>query len=121
MPVRLFSAARSGQVQVHMLHREDHVRIKQQLYCPRDERVVTRDEIVKGHEYGKGEYVVIEPQDIKKMEPKTTKAMEILEFVKSSQIDPVCFGVFLLSGAGRGGQARQNTTEGECPAASSGL
>ncbi len=91
MPVRLFSAARSNHVQFHMLHRDDHARIKQQLYCPQDERVIARDEVVKGYEYEKGEYVVIEPQDIKKIEPKTTKAMEILEFVKSSQIDPVYF------------------------------
>ena len=91
MPVRLFSAARSSHVQFNMLHRDDHVRIKQQLYCPQDERVVSRDEIVKGYEYEKGEYVVIEPADIKKIEPKTTKAMEILEFVKSSEIDPVYF------------------------------
>lgn len=91
MPVRLFSAARSSHVQFNMLHRDDHVRIKQQLYCPQDERVVSRDEIVKGYEYEKGEYVIIEPADIKKIEPKTTKAMEILEFVKSSEIDPVYF------------------------------
>lgn len=91
MPVRLFSAARSSNVQFHMLHRDDHVRIKQQLYCPQDERVVARDEIVKGYEYEKGEYVIIEPSDIKKIEPKTTKAMEILEFVKASEIDPVYF------------------------------
>jgi len=91
MPVRLFSAARSNHIQFNMLHRTDHARIKQQLYCPQDERVVTRDEIVKGYEYEKGEYVVIEPQDIKKIEPKTTRAMEILEFVPSSQIDPVYF------------------------------
>jgi len=91
MPVRLFSAARGSRVDFHMLHRDDHVRIKQQLYCPQDERVVTRDEIVKGYEYEKGEYVVIEPEDIKKIEPRTSKAMEILEFVKESQIDPVYF------------------------------
>jgi len=91
MPVRLFSAARGSRVEFHMLHRPDHVRIKQQLYCPHDERIVSRDEIVKGYEYEKGEYVVIEPADIKKIEPKTTKAMEILEFVKESQIDPVYF------------------------------
>ena len=91
MPVRLFSAARGSRVEFHMLHRDDHVRIKQQLYCPQDERVVSSDEIVKGYEYEKDQYVVIEPADIKKIEPKTTKAMEILEFVKSSQIDPVYF------------------------------
>jgi len=91
MPVRLFSGARGNRVSFHMLHRPDHVRIKQQLYCPQDERVVERNEIVKGYEYEKGEYVVIEPAEIKKIEPKTSKAMEILEFVKGEEVDPVYF------------------------------
>lgn len=91
MPVRLFSGARSSGISFHMLHRDDRVRIKQQLFCPQDQRVVERSEIVKGYEYAKGEYVVIEPEEIKKIEPKTAKTMEILEFVKSSEVDPVFF------------------------------
>jgi DNA end-binding protein Ku len=91
MPVRLFSGARGDRVSFHMLHRDDHVRIKQQLFCPQDERVVERDEIVKGYEYRKGEYVIVEPDEIKKIEPKTAKAMEILEFVKSDEVDPIYF------------------------------
>ena len=91
MPVRLFSGARSTRISFHMLHRDDLTRVKQQLYCPNDERVVERDEIVKGYEYRKGEYVVIEPEEIRKIEPKTAKAMEILEFVKQEEIDPIYF------------------------------
>ncbi|MGC2694790.1 MAG: Ku protein [Candidatus Angelobacter sp.] len=91
MPVRLFSGARPTRISFHMLHRDDHTRVKQQLYCPSDERVVERKEIVKGYEFRKGEYVVIEPEEIKKIEPKTAKAMEILEFVKQEEIDPVYF------------------------------
>ena len=91
MPVRLFSGARSSSISFHMLHRDDMTRIKQQLYCPTDNRVVERSEIVKGYEYRKNEYVVIEPEEIKKIEPKTAKTMEILEFVKSSEVDPVYF------------------------------
>ena len=91
MPVRLFSGARSTRISFHMLHREDLTRVKQQLYCPHDERVIDRNEIVKGYEFRKGEYVVIEPEEIKKIEPKTAKAMEILEFVKEEEIDPVYF------------------------------
>jgi DNA end-binding protein Ku len=91
MPVRLFSGARSNHVSFHMLHRDDHVRVKQQLICPEEEKVVGRDEIVKGYEYRKGEYVIIEPDEIKRIEPKTAKAMEILEFVKSDEIDPIYF------------------------------
>src|SRR5581483_6827299 len=91
MPVRLFSGARSSSISFHMLHRKDLSRIKQQLVCSADGEVVPRDEIVKGYEYRKDEYVVIEPEEIKKIEPKTAKTMEILEFVKSEDVDPVYF------------------------------
>lgn len=91
MPVRLFSGARGERVSFHMLHRDDHVRVKQQLICPAEEKVVERDEIVKGYEWRKGEYVIIEPEEIKRIEPKTAKAMEILEFVKADEVDPVYF------------------------------
>jgi len=91
MPVRLFSGARSSGVSFNMLHREDLSRLKQQYVCLADGKVVERSDIVKGYEYRKDEYVVIEPDEIKKIEPKTAKTMEILEFVKASEVDPVYF------------------------------
>jgi DNA end-binding protein Ku len=91
MPIRLFSGARSSGISFNMLHRDDLQRVKQQYYCPADNRVVERSEIVKGFEYRKDEYVVIDPEEIKKIEPKTAKTMEILEFVKSGDVDPVYF------------------------------
>jgi len=91
MPVRLFSGARPNHVSFHMLHRDDHVRVKQQLVCPEEDKVIGRDEIVKGYEFRKGEYVIIEPEELKRIEPKTAKAMEILEFVKAEEIDPIYF------------------------------
>ena len=91
MPVRLFSGARSSGISFNQLHRTDHHRVKQQLICPLDNQVLERSEIVKGYEYRKDEYVIIEPDEIKKIEPKTAKTMEILEFVKTSEVDPVYF------------------------------
>jgi len=91
MPVRLFSGARSNGISFNQLHRTDHHRVKQQLICPLDNQVLDRSEIVKGYEYRKDEYVIIEPDEIKKIEPRTAKTMEILEFVKSSDVDPVYF------------------------------
>jgi DNA end-binding protein Ku len=91
MPIRLFSGARSSGISFNMLHRTDLQRIKQQLICSEENVPVSRDEIVKGYEYRKDEYVVIEPEEIKKIEPKTAKAMEILEFVKASEVDPLYF------------------------------
>jgi DNA end-binding protein Ku len=91
MPVRLFSGARSSGISFNMLRREDSSRLKQQYVAVADGKVVDRSDIVKGFEFRKGEYVVIEPEDIKKIEPQTAKTMEILEFVKSSEVDPVYF------------------------------
>src|SRR6202451_2866072 len=91
MPVRLFSGARSSGISFNQLHRTDHHRVKQQLICPLDNQVLERSDIVKGYEDRKDEYVIIDPEDIKKIEPQTAKTMEILEFVKSSEVDPVYF------------------------------
>ena len=91
MPVKLFSGARSSGISFNMLHRDDLSRLKQQYVCLADGKVVERSDIVKGYEYRKDEYVVIEPEEIKKIEPKTAKTMEILEFVKTGEVDPVFF------------------------------
>ncbi len=91
MPVRLFSGARSSSISFNQLHRTDHHRVKQQLICPLDGQVLDRSDIVKGYEFRKDEYVIIEPEEIKKIEPKTAKTMEILEFVKAAEVDPVYF------------------------------
>ena len=89
--LRLFSGARSSGISFNMLHRTDKQRVKQQYICPAENVVVDRSEIVKGYEFRKDEYIVIEPDEIKKIEPQTAKTMEILEFVKESQVDPVYF------------------------------
>src|SRR5579883_1394160 len=91
MPVRLHSGARSSGISFNMLHRKDMSRLKQQYVCLKDGDVVDRADIVKGFEFRKDEYVVIEPEEIKKIEPRTAKTMEILEFVKASDVDPVYF------------------------------
>ena len=91
IPVRLFSGARSSGISFHQLHRDDLTRVKQQLICPLENKVLDRSEIVKGYEYRKNEYVVVEPEEIKQIEPKTAKNMEIIEFVKTSEVDPVYF------------------------------
>lgn len=91
MPVRLYAGARGSRISFNQLHRDDHVRVKQQLICPADGKVLERDEIVKGFEYRKGEFVIIDPEELKKIEPKTAKSMEILEFVKTEEVDPVYF------------------------------
>jgi DNA end-binding protein Ku len=88
-PVRLFSAARSETVSFNLLHKDDHSRIRQVTYCQAEDKPIGRNELVKGYEYEKDHYVVIDDEDIKKVAPKTAKVMEILEFVKADQVDPI--------------------------------
>src|SRR5262250_1018490 len=88
-PVRLYSAARGDSISFNQLHKADGSRIKQVIYCQAEDKPIPRSEIVKGYEYEKDRYVVIEDEDLKKVAPSTAKAMEILEFVKADEIDPI--------------------------------
>jgi len=91
IPIRLYTAARSERVQLHQIHKKCHTRIRQPLFCPECNRIVDRSEVVKGYEYAEGKYVVIDDEEIKKITPKSGRTMEILAFVKESQIDPIYF------------------------------
>src|SRR3954464_10396595 len=91
LPVKLYSAARSETVSFNQLHKDDHSRVKQVLYCALEDKPVSRADLVKGFEYEKDKYVVIDEEDIKKVAPKTAKTMEILEFVKADEVDTVFY------------------------------
>jgi DNA end-binding protein Ku len=91
VPVRLFTAARSERISFNQLHGKCHTRIKQQLYCPTCDTTVERSEIVKGYAYSKDHYVLVEDSEIKKVQPESSGGMEILEFVKLSDVDPLYF------------------------------
>src|SRR5216684_2377526 len=90
-PVKLFTAARSDGISFNQLHKADGSRVKQVIYCAAEDKPIPRIEIVKGYEYEKDHYVVVEDEDIKRMAPSTAKVMEILEFVKSVEVDPLYF------------------------------
>src|SRR5262245_1106064 len=89
VPVRLVVAARSETISFNQLHKSDNSRVKQVLYCQAEDKPVPRSELVKGYEYEKDRYAVIDEDEIKKMAPKTAKVMEILEFVKAEEVDSV--------------------------------
>lgn len=91
VPLRLYAAARTEHVSFHQIHKVCNTRIKQQLYCPHCERVVERTEIVKGYEIDKGQFVIVDDQEIKKIAPASTDTMEIQQFVKLSDVDPLYF------------------------------
>jgi DNA end-binding protein Ku len=91
IPVKLYSAVRDREVHFHMLHQEDGQRIKQQLVCPAEDKVVSRSDVVKGYEVSADQYVVVTDDELEALEPKATRMIEMLDFVKISEIDPVFF------------------------------
>jgi DNA end-binding protein Ku len=97
VPLKLFSAARSEGLHFHQLHNECHSRLKQQLYCPTHERTVERSEIVKGYEYEKGQFVLVNDEELKKNAPASSRSMEILEFVDLAEVDPLYFDASYLA------------------------
>jgi len=92
IPVKLYAAAESAaQISFNQLHDKCKSRIKQQLWCPVDEEMVTRDHLVKGYEFAKDQYVIFTAEELKALEEASTKAMEITEFVPLSKVDPLYF------------------------------
>lgn len=72
-----------------MLHRKDDSRLKEVWFCAKEDKPVTRAEIVKGYEYSKGKYATVEDSELKKIAPPTATAMQILQFVAADEVDPI--------------------------------
>ena len=92
IPVKLFTATQSANtISFNLLHNKDGSRLKQQYVCQKEGVVVERDEIVKGYEFAKDQYVRFTPEEIKALEEVGTHAVEISEFVPIESVDPVYY------------------------------
>ncbi|MDQ2871536.1 MAG: Ku protein [Candidatus Eremiobacteraeota bacterium] len=91
IPIKVFTAVKSNDLSFNMLHGKDEGRIKYERVCSVDGKPVPWDEIVKGYEYEKGEYVVLTDDDFAKVNPEATQSVDILEFVELDQINPMYF------------------------------
>ncbi len=88
-PIRLQVAAREKSIRFHLLHRKDLSRVKEVYFCQAEGKPLKREDLVKGFEVSKEEYVVVDDADLKKIAPKSARAMDILQFVKADEFDPV--------------------------------
>src|ERR1700674_768381 len=92
IPVKLYSATQSANaISFNLLHKGCGSRLKQQYVCAKDGSIVERDDMVKGYEFAKDQYVTFSPDEIKALEEAGTHAVEISEFVPVESIDPVYF------------------------------
>ncbi|HVR61216.1 MAG TPA: Ku protein [Polyangia bacterium] len=105
IPVKLYSATQaSSGVSFHLLHAKDGARLKQQYLCSVENTIVSRDEMIKGYEFAKDQYVTFTPDELKALEEKATQTIEIAEFVPLQKIDPVYFDKAYYLGAEKGGE-----------------
>jgi DNA end-binding protein Ku len=92
IPVKLYTATQSANtISFNLLHNKDGSRLKQQYVCQKEGVVVERDEIVKGYEFAKDQYVRFTPEEIKALEEVGSHAVEISEFVPIESVDPVYY------------------------------
>ena len=92
IPVKLYSATQSAAaISFNLLHKGCGSRLKQQYLCIKEGTVVERDDMVKGYEFAKDQYVTFKPEEIKALEEVGTHSIDIAEFVPIESIDPVYF------------------------------
>ena len=92
IPVKLYTATESArQISFNFLHKDCGSRLKQQYICAREDVVVPREEMIKGYEFAKDQYVMFTNEELKALEEAGTGAADVAEFMPISAIDPVYF------------------------------
>ncbi|HEU5171195.1 MAG TPA: Ku protein [Gemmatimonadales bacterium] len=105
VPVDLYSSSESAaSVSFNLLHKKDGSRLKQQYVCVQEGAIVERDDIVKGYEFAKGQYVMFTPEELKALDEKATNTIDIAEFVPLVAIDRIYVEKTYYLGPDKGGE-----------------
>jgi len=105
IPVRVYSANQTSEsVSFHLLHKKCGSRLKQQYICPKDREIVEREDMVKGYEWSKDQYVLFNPEELKALEEDSTKTIAITEFVPQEKVDALYFEKAYYLGPDKGGE-----------------
>ncbi len=89
VPVKLHTAVKEDRIQFHLLHQRDRVKLQQQMICAYEKVPVPPEEQAKGFEAEQGKYILVDPAELEQVEPESSRMIEVHEFVKSGQIDPI--------------------------------
>jgi DNA end-binding protein Ku len=89
VPVKLHSAVREERIQFHLLHKGDQVKLRQQMICAYEKQPVPTEEQSKGFEVEEGKYIIIDPEELEQTDTESSRMIEVHEFVKTAQIDPI--------------------------------
>lgn len=89
VPVKLHTAVQQDRIQFHLLHKRDHVKLHQQMICAYEKVPVPVEEQAKGFELEDRKYILVDPAELEQTKPEDGRTIEVHEFVKIEQIDPV--------------------------------
>jgi DNA end-binding protein Ku len=89
VPVKLHNAVKEDRIQFHLLHKRDRVKLQQQMICAYEKVPVPTEEQTKGFELEDSKYVLVDPAELEQTEPESSRMIEVHEFVKIEQIDPI--------------------------------
>ena len=104
IPVKLYSATEATRaISFNLLHKACGSRLRQQYFCVKEDVPVARDDMVKGYEFAKDQYVIFSPEELKAMEEAGTHMADITEFVPLAAVDPVYFDKAYYLGPDKGG------------------
>lgn len=104
IPVKLYPATRSSRrISFNLIHKECGSRLKRQYICAKEEKPVPSDEIVKGYEFAKDQYVLFEPEELDALEQEATGTIEISEFVPLAEVERVYLDRAYYLGPDKGG------------------
>ena len=104
IPVKLFTATSSHNISFNLLHRVCKTRINLQNYCPHCDVVVDRSELVKGYQYEKNQYVVVDEEDLEATKPESSSNLDIVQFINVAEVDPIYFEKTYYIGPDKGSE-----------------
>ncbi|MBI5117792.1 Ku protein [Candidatus Poribacteria bacterium] len=91
VPVKLHTAVKEERIQFHLLHKRDHVRLRQQMVCAYEKKPAPTETQVKAFEVEDGKYIIVDPSKLEQAVPESSRVIEVHEFVETDQIDPIFF------------------------------
>jgi DNA end-binding protein Ku len=104
IPVKLYSATEASRaMSFNLLHKTCGSRLKQQYFCAKEEIPVAREDMAKGYEFAKDQYVMFTPEELKALEEAGTHSADITEFIPAKAVDPVYFDRAYYLGPDKGG------------------
>src|SRR6266704_4801260 len=87
--VKLHVAIKEERIQFHLLHRRDQVKLHQQMICAYEKKPVPKEAQTKGFEVEDGKYIIVDPEELEQTTPESCRMIEVHEFVKTEQIEPI--------------------------------